>query len=376
MSLTQKSKQDILQEFPDPKTGTREYRGDDRRHTDARSIREYFGVGAYDGEAFDYQNLIPNVLDLEWNTGPEKIEGGSDLLGVGKPGSGKSTFLNHLSLRAIEVPRAQLVWRASPSRSEWLALAPWAKLCLPAGVDYTIRLEPKRPTDPKVEFDVDELEGIVREVEFYEDVRELNEEVLEQGKIHIVYPDPLMRGLQDAYEASEEKRVDEPKDRDLFSPEDPSKHFWFGWVLDRVENGPHYWTVLNLDEIGDIAPESAGKDQFATLQKIELLKDCWIDARKHGLAIWMFGHTEVDIHNLIRHKVRWRIRMNGVANPTTASGVIGFNKVPMNTDMTSSMPVGKALIFNEQNFEKISWPDYSSPVDHKLKIRTRGGLAA
>lgn len=370
------TREELLEKFPEPRRNTAQYLDNRNYHTDARSIRELYGVPPFDRENFDYPNLVPNVVDYSWESGPDTIAGGTDLLGVGQPGSGKSTFLNHLSLRALEVPESRVVWRASTSRSEWLPLAPWTTLCLPAGLDIDLKLSPRKPTESEVRLDVDEhLERIVREVVYYDDVRELNAEILEDGKFHVVYPDPRMRGIQATYDASDEKNYDAPSGRDeLFHPEDPSKHFWFGWILDRIENGPYRWTTLVLDEIGDIAPEDASKDSFGTYQKVELLKDCWVDARKKGLSIYSFGHAEQDIHNLIRNKIRWRVTMNGTANPTTASSVVGFGNVPMHHDLTSRMKTGEALIWNQQNFEKISWPDYSIPVSHKLEVSLGGGI--
>jgi hypothetical protein len=368
------SKQQILSQFPDPVHNTAQAVGDASRHTDARSIREYHGVPAYDPDAARYDHLLPNVLEYAWDCGTGRIAGGTDLLTTGKPGSGKSTFGNHLVTRALGVNDAKAVWRASPSRSEWLPLAPWTTLCLPSGLPVQIQLEPQRPTEPSFEITLDELEEhIVREVRRYDSPRHLNEDVLQPGQLHVVYPDPLMRGCQDAYERSPEKRYDAPPDRPLFHESDPSLHWWFGWVLDRIESGPHDWTTLILDEIGDIAPQSAKKDSYGSYQKVELLQDCWVDARKKGLSIYSFGHSETDIHQMIRHKLRWRVSMNSTANPTSKGSVVGFDAVPMNYDVCSSLDVGEALIFNEQNFEKISWPNYAIPPDYKLELSVGGG---
>jgi energy-coupling factor transporter ATP-binding protein EcfA2 len=368
-------KAQLLEAFPQPEYSwqTREFTGDETRHSDARNIRGHFHIPRYDPSAFEYPNIVPNILEYQWDADADQIAGGTDLLGTGKPGSGKSTLLNHLALRASEINRSKVVWRASTSRSEWLPLGPWVKLCLPAGTDPTAQLVPRVPTDPQVELSIADLEGtVVREVAYYDSVRDLNETVLERGKLHVVYPDPKMRGCQAAYERSEEKQYDAPTGRSLFDSQDPSTHFWFGWVLDRVERGPHDWTTLILDEIGDIAPQSARKDDYGTYQKIELLRDCWVDARKKGLSIYAFGHAETDIHQFIRHKIRWRIAMNGSANPTSKNDVVGFDSIPMEEPQTKHFDVGEALAYNERNFEKIAWPNYEAPVDHKLELRLGG----
>ena len=361
----------VLEQFIEPKRNTATFTGDTRRHTDVDSLRRHFGLASWDRSIFDFPSVVPNYLEKSWDppTSDEKA-GGTDVLAVGKPGTGKSTLANFLMVRDVEVNNSVGVWRGSTSRSEWLPLAPWVTLALPAGVPITVRLESKNPTEPTIVLDVDDLDQIVREVVRYRDPLELNRKLMEPGKIHVVYPDPKMRGTQEIYEESDEKQYDVPSGREtLFHPDDPAGHWWFAWVLARVEHGPHHWTTLTLDEIGDIAPQSAQKDAFGTYQKVELLKDVWVDARKFGLTINAFGHSEVDIHQMIRHKMRWRIQMPGMANPTTASDVVGFRSIPMNSDITSSLPVGQGLMYTETNFEKIAWKNMPTPHDYKLQIK-------
>jgi len=366
---SEEARREALSRFKDPVRNTRQVTGDDRRHTDADSMRRHFGIPRWDSDRFDYEGVIPNCWEHSWDAGGDRIAGGTDFLSRGKPGAGKSTLAGYVSIRMMEANNEKVVWRGSSSRSEWLALAPWTVLCLPEGVPINARLESKNPNDPAVVLDRDDLEGIVREVRTYSGPVDLNRNVLDEGTFHVVYPDPQLRGCQEIYEASPERRYDTPPDRkDLFSEEDPASHFWFAWVLARVEHGPHDWTTWICDEIGDIAPQSARKDSYGSYQKVELLKDVWVDARKFGLSIYLFGHSEVDIHQSIRHKIRWRIQMPKTANPTTASEVVGFESVPMETDLTSRNPVGKALMYTETNFESFRWKDVSGPTDYKLKI--------
>lgn len=370
------AKRSLLEEFRPPEPRTIQG-GEGSEWSDARSIREDVeGLGAYNPSSFKAESeaIVEDMLELTHDPGPDRFGGGTDCLATGKPGTGKSTLANHLAVRSIEINDAKLVWRGSPSRSEWLPLAPWTTLCLPAEVEIEAEFVPRDPTDETIRVSLDELEEhVVREIKRYRDPSDLNQRILTPGAIHVVYPDPQMRGLEAIYRDSEEKRYQTPDGRDqLFAAEDPSNHWWFGWVLARVEHGPHDWTTLILDEIGDIAPESARKDAFGTYQKIELLRDCWVDARKMGLSIFAFGHSEADIHNMVRRKLRWRIQMNQSSNPTSASDVIGFKSVPMNTDLTSGMEVGEALVYTENNFNSISWPAYPTPVSHKLKIKTVG----
>jgi len=302
--------------------------------------------------------------------------GGTDLLVTGKPGTGKSTLAAHLATRLVDINKERVVWRGSASRSEWLPLAPWTTLVLPSSTDYRARFVPRRPTDETIEVPrVEDLEGkVVRDIVRYDNPRQLNEDLLNPNEIHVVYPDPEMRGCQSLLDDAAEKNYDLPQGRDsLFHPDDPDNHWWFAWVLARVEHGPHKWTTLILDEIGDIAEQAARKDSFGTYQKVQLLRDAWVDARKMGLTIFAFGHSEKDIHSMIRRKIRWRFAMNGSANPTSAADVVGFDSVKMNHDHTSYMDVGEGLLYSEQNFEfPVVWDEYETPVSHKLKLEKVG----
>lgn len=368
------SREEFLDEFREPEHRTIQADGPKRQWTDARSIREEHGIPAYDGEAFNYQNLVPDIVEKTWEPEPGETGGGTDLLAVGKPGSGKSTFANHLALRELEVPGSKLVWRASTSRSEWLPLAPWTTLCLPSSTDYQARFVPRDPSEREYVLSLEELqEYVVRDIVRYDSPHHLNHELLNPAQVHVVYPDPRMRGCQDAYERAPEKQYEPPSDdRPLFHEDDPTTHWWFAWILSRVESGPNDWTTLVLDEIGDIAPDVARSDEYGTYQKVELLRDAWVDARKKGLSIYAFGHAERDIHDMIRHKIRWRMTMNGTSNPTAKGEVVGFGRVPMHSDQASRMNIGRGLIWNEQNFERVAWKNYSAPVSHKLKLERVG----
>ncbi|MFD1599370.1 ATP-binding protein [Halobellus rarus] len=368
------AKDSVLDEFREPIRNTQQATRDSRRHTDARSMREAFGIPRWDRDRFEYASVMPDCFEHSWDAPPNESNGGTDFLARGKPGKGKSTLANYLAVRQLELNDEKVVWRGSASRSEWLPLSPWTRLCLPEGVDVTARLEGKDPTQPPVELDVDELEEIVREVVRYRDPVHLNQELLKPGMFHVVYPDPRMRGCQAVYEDSPERTVETPASRDeLFAAGDPAGHWWFAWALSRVEHGPHHWTTWICDEIGDLCPQSAKKDAFGSYQKVELLKDTWVDLRKFGVSVFAFAHSEKDVHQMIRHKLRWRIQMPGTANPTKAGDIVGFESIPMHSDMTSRMPVGQALMYTETRFEKFGWKDMPSASDYKLKIRLEEG---
>jgi hypothetical protein len=365
----------LLDEFHDPDDESIQATGDSRRKSDATNIRTRenrgFDIPAWDRSNFDHPT-VPNCLTHSWDAPGNEDHGGTDWLCTAKPGLGKSTLANYLSARLMDINDEKVVWRGSTSRSEWLPLAPWTKLCLPENVDVRVLARSRDPREPEVELDSGVLEGnVVREVVRYSDPIDLNQNHLDEGQFHVVYPDPRMRQCQAIYEASDEKAYDSPSgDREaLFHEEDPANHWWFAWILARIDHGPHHWTSFIADEIGDIAPQSVMKDSFGSYQKVQLLKDAWVDARKFGLSVFAFGHSEKDIHSMIRRKIRWRVQLRGSANPTTSNDVLGFSSIKMNHDLTSNMDVGEALLYSESNFDRFAWKDMPSPTDYKLKIK-------
>lgn len=346
-------------------TYTREFKNDNRLHSDADSIRRRFGIPAYSRERFQYANVFANMLEHVWDGEPRgatKDKGGTDVLGTGDMGSGKSTLLLYIAVRLMEINNEKVVWRASTSRSEWLPFSPWARICVPEGVEMDARLVPKDPTDDVID-DV-EIDDFGREVVEYTDVVDLLENKLKPGMFHVVYPDPHMRKAQTLYDGIDELQHEELE----FSPDDPTSHWWFAFIMARIYNGPHDWTTLLLDEMGDLAPQSAQKDEFSTYQKVEMLKDCYVDSRRNGFSMFAFGHNEVDIHEKVRRKVRWRIHMPGSANPTTKSDLIGFNNVPMNTDQMSHRYPGTILSYTQQNYELLQYSHVPSPINHNLEV--------
>jgi len=149
---------------------------------------------------------------------------------------------------------------------------------------------------------------------------------------------------------------------------DPPAHWWYGWVLSLVERGPFPWTSWFCDEVQSLAPEGAASDKYGTLLKIRLLGEATEDLRKNGVTRWFAGHKDKHLHNLLRDRVRWRIAMNGSANPHGSSSPVGMETVPMNHDLTSGWDVGEALLYNESSFEPISWPNIEKPINGDLKV--------
>ncbi len=351
----------------DFRTETAQATGDPRRHSDADSMRRAFGLAPYDRDRYEYPSVYPNLVEHHATadgvpSGAHKRRGGTDLLVCEKPGNGKSTLLLNLCIRLLERNGEAVVWRSSQSRAEWTPLAPWTTLCLPSSCEGRVsaRLDPSDPTEQPVPV---ALEDVAREVRYYDDPRHLNHDVLRPGQLHAVFPDPEMTDCQRLYEAA-----DTTVDGVAFEPGDPADHWWFAYLLARLEHGPHHWTTVVLDEISNLVPEHAADDEYGTLPKIELLQKCWVDFRRKHISVFGAGHTEGEVHNILRKKVSWRAELT--SNPTSAGQVVGAGTVPMETDHAAGYDFGEYLLWTEENFERrLSWSGLHDPIERELSIQ-------
>lgn len=301
--------------------------------------------------------------------------GGTDWLAYGPKGSGKSTMTIGLPvIRNLEINPDAVVWRGSPARAEWLPLRAWTRLCLPAGLEIEALLDP--PSDEMDPIPVD-LEETVYEVVRYDSIRDLNHNILKEGMLHVVYPDPRFRGATQAYrEADEIQEVghasawDVVVDGDL-GPEDvtPSEMWWFAWGIDKIDHGPPIWVSFVCDEIGNLMPEHASNDYHRLHDRISAYRDKYVDARRNKFSEFGIGHDLDDLHNLMRKKKRWRITMAGIDNPTGKT--VGMGEAPMTRNYTQGFRLGQALSWNSQNFAEFSWADVPSEfkVPGQLHIR-------
>jgi hypothetical protein len=82
------------------------------------------------------------------------------------------------------------------------------------------------------------------------------------------------------------------------------------------------------------------------------------------------GHEGDDLHHLMRKKMRWRVTMNGVDNPTNKA-VVGMGEAPMNRQYARHMELGEALMWNKQVFTPFDWADIPArfKVPGQLHIR-------
>jgi hypothetical protein len=283
--------------------------------------------------------------------------GGTDWFAYGPKGSGKSTMAISMVARDLEINPTAVVWRGSSARSEWLPLAPWATVALPKGLEYEARLDP--PADDMDPIPVD-LERSVRKIVRYEDPIQLNHEVLEEGGFHVVYPDPRFRGCSELTERADEiPELEHVSAWDAADDEDeeptPTEFWWFAWAISKIEYGPPMFVTWLCDEAGNLMPEHASNEYHGHHRRISALRNKYVDARRNNFSLNGIGHELEDLHHFLRKKIRWRITLNGMDNPTGET--VGMGEAPMPRNYTGGMQLGEALSWNKQQFAQFSWSD-------------------
>lgn len=340
--------------------------------------QEYDGLPRTRRKLFEYLNDPETPVDV----GDLPSVGGVDAAMYGSPGSGKSTLAVTLAARIMEINNEVVVWRGSQARSEWLPLAPWTTVCLPSGVDVRAELAP--PDDDSAAANVDfepieiDLERVVRKVEFYDDLEDLNNYILEQGAFHVVYPDPKFRDCEGitrraaetkplTYNSAWEVQADDDLGVDDITPD---KFWWMAWLIHQNSEAPPSPVSWFCDEVKGIFPNGAEKADHNHPRYIRAVSDKYIDMRRNGVSNYYIGHNlNTHISHHLRSLMRWGITMNGASNPVNEEVLSG--RAPMSKDMASTMPVGQALIWNvaRQEFTPLPWDDINDEFKIPGKLR-------
>lgn len=331
-------------------------------------------------EVGDYSGLPKErKAVLEWLADHPEIlrdlrTGGTDFLAHGEMGSGKTTFGETWVARDLEVNYSAGVWRGSPARTEWLPLRAWTTVCLPSGVEAVAELDP--PADDMDRIEVD-LERAVRKVVRYDDLDDLNRNVLEEGAFHVVYPDPLFRGCEEATRrASEVVPMEYRSHLDELEGDDPTPTvmWWFAWAIHNIEFGPPFKTSWYCDEVGNVMPQGASNDYHDHHDRIRKgLVSKYVDGRRSNFSIHSFGHDPEDVDDALRKKQRWRVTMNGEDLPTSGT-VTGMGSPPMDRNITKYQELGEAVMWSSQHYAAFNWDDIPSEwkVIGQLKVRYPG----
>lgn len=321
---------------------------------------------------------------LPWNADGNEtidcwIEGGSDMHIVGEPGAGKSTLFNSMAMWLMQLNNETVLWADSLAsggtneRTEWLPLAPYATIAIPAGIPVTVRIVPEDPTVETFEVGI---EAICRDVIRYESVRDLNRQLL-PGQFVVVYPDPLHRGCEDVSEFSYHppSRVDSDDDNAPDNPT-PANQWWFAWFASRISYADfNHWTSVFIDEAGNIFDPDASKGTHDTYDKLTWFAKKFADARKKGTSVFTATHALSEEHQAKRKKQRWWMTMNGTS-PPIGKTLPGDKKCPMPDDYASNMDDGEGQAWTTTNYASVSWPNLKRDARLDAEISIDFDLAA
>lgn len=313
--------------------------------------------------------------------------GGTDAVVTGAPGSGKTTLMITLAVRIMEINNEAVVWRGSSSRTEWLPLAPWTRLCLPRGIDHEAVLAPPKDESLPVDVDFDpvdvNLEDVVSEVVYYDDLTDLNTNVLEEGGFHVVYPDPKFRECEEITRRADETTPldyitawEALEDDDLDASDvTPVKAWWYAWLIHHTAEGAQMPVSWFCDEVKNVFPNGARNEKTDIPKMIEAVSDKYIDMRRNGLSVYLIGHNrKKHVSHHIRHLMRWGITMNGKSNPVNEEALSG--RAPMNRDIASELGIGQALVWtvSNQQFSLLPWDDINDEykIPGKMKVTFPG----
>jgi len=327
---------EALEEFPRPRAKVLEWIADDDGHRTAPKAQGRRTIDAW-------------------------TAGGSDYLAYGKPGSGKSTLMDFTAsvLQGVNNETVLLADTMDDSgtndRAEWLPLAPWATIAVPAGIPVEVRIV---PNSPEVSSFVVGLEDICRDVIRYDSPLDLLGQLIE-GQFYVVFPDPLHRGCEDVsrFAYHPPGRVT-PVGEEGPSAPTPADQWWFAFVQARIKSDTFtHWTSLMFDEAGNLFDPDAQKDDHDTYQKVRDFAKGFADARKKGVSTYSYSHALSEVSHFFRAKQRWWITMNGMT-PPIGKTLPGDKTCTIPTSRyTRSMGKGEAMVWNDSNYASINWPN-------------------
>jgi hypothetical protein len=313
------------------------------------------------------------IADDPYRVKEMRAVGGTDAFMHGEPGGGKTTLAGSLAYWRMEVNNETAIWAESVDesgtneRTEWLFLAPYATLAIPAGMDTRVRIVPEDSTVPAFEVDV---EDIARDVIRYESVQDFTRQLM-PGQFYVVFPDPLHRGCKEVSKHNFFSYEDvTPRGED--GPDQPTDadQWWFAFFAHRISGDVFvHPTFINFDEAGNIFDPDASKDIHQHYEKIKWFRNKYADARKKGLSIGYQAHALAEVHKFARQKIRWRITMPG-NQPPIGRTLPGDRTCPLETDLTSGMDSGKAIIWKSPHWADIKWPNLKRKPHPKQKNKT------
>ncbi len=261
-----------------------------------------------------YRNLLARKPDF----------GGHTFLSTGRQGSGKTSFLIHYYRRQRDFNQVKekFFWRGM-------------KKCQ----------FPKVPSWEKEHIELFKLDGL--NLRFYEKDEELPEDEFE------VTPFSNFKNLWEKADYGDFNVVYLPNPTDFMD--------LLGWLVDEPRSG---WTTLFLDEVEDVAPDTASGDMW---DKVGDFSDSVKQCRKTQTSMLGATQTISEFHWKPRRKISYFLMCPG--SPSISETRVWQRAIDgLDDHELHNVEVGQAwLASRNSNFEKISFPGY--PARRKLKVR-------
>jgi len=290
--------------------------------------------------------------------------GGTDLLIHGEQGTTKTTLMHWLTVAVMQItPWENVIWQSTLDDCEWLTLGKFATVCLPAGVDVEVEMNPYvqlEDTGKGETVDVD-LSLLCREVIRYRNVEDLFRKLSKRtaGQFYVVYPDPRFRQCEKVTGFSYSSVFDDEIARATEATD--LSHFWFAFY-EQLVHSPDYgeWTTVIGDEVQKYLHQRASSDDHDWWEKVQQWAITHGDARKKRVSFFGSCHKWPEVHGSVRDKMRWAATMNGEDFPTEA---------PLNGSNTDQT-LGETVIWSSQKWNKVGYPDMkrhaSVPADFEV----------
>ncbi|MFC7070577.1 hypothetical protein ACFQL9_13065 [Halobaculum lipolyticum] len=370
--------------------------------SDAYELGQCFGIADLDVASFTERNprriVHPDMLIHEKQPSRTKSAKGTDFLVRGERGCGKTTLLLTFARQLMRENDEIVCWRGREGSSGWLPFKHWTTVYLPANATVRAAWMPEADGDGGLNLSVDDgeeltadqLEDVVRDVVYYDDVFDLLDTLGERprGTFNVIYPDPSFAGCREVTRESRRvngyfpfvPRWEAEYDGTGGTSETPLVQWWFAFWLARCDHGPFAWTTLLFDEGGDLIPSGASQSVSRLYDKLEMLRSIFAESRRRMATLGMAIHYEENLDPDTRREFKWRVHMpDGSANPvrdkrgTHPVGMKG--DVKMKNDLMSGYDApGVGLTYSKTGFTRFQWGDVPDwPADESRWLRIELG---
>ena len=292
-------------------------------------------------------------------------DGGTDIWAHSKPGGGKTSFANVVGgIRMPEINNETVLWMLTLDELECLPLAPYMTVAVPAGVEYEVHAKPRNPTLPTTEI---ELTDVFRDTLEYTTPRDLMSKIV-PGGLYAVLPDPLFRGCE------KQTMTTYTAARDAGEPAEvtPLRDVNFAFMDTRAKDDEFlHPTTIVLDEFSDLVPLNPEADENDQNRKVKGYPVSQGKGRKKNLSTMTLSHSVARVDEGVREKTRWFVTMPKTPPPN--SSLSGIGNVPVDKNYVNQFAdrTGRAVIWRDQNYAPIEWPNPYRNYEFRGEISVR-----